>query len=188
MLAPGQGRKLNLRHQLAQVLATIVLFMAMLWVNEWLFRRFEFAPGINWIYLPAGMRLLCTLLFAEAGAVGLLLVSWYVSFVHFFPHDAQRAFVGGILAALAPWLVYRGASHFWHFQGSLRNLTAARLLVLAVACSIASPLLHHLWFALRGEQDLVRGFLVMFVGDLAGTLIVLYGVKGLLALAPRPAR
>jgi hypothetical protein len=48
---------------------------AMMAINEWLFTPFEFARGINWIYLPAGVRLLCTLLFAAAGAIGLLLVS-----------------------------------------------------------------------------------------------------------------
>jgi hypothetical protein len=174
----------NLRHQAGQVAATFVLFLAMLWANDWLFRRLEFAPGINWVYLPAGMRLLCTLLFAEAGAVGLLLVSWFVSFVYFFPDNPERAFVGGILAALAPWLVYRGARRVYGFQGSLRNLTPGRLLVLALVYSVASPLLHHAWFALRGQDDLLPGFLAMFVGDLAGTLIVLYGIKGLMALLP----
>lgn len=174
----------NLRHQSVQVVLTFVLFLSALWANDWLFRRLEFAPGINWVYLPAGMRLLCTLLFAEAGAVGLLLVSWYVSFVYFFPNDPARAFVGGILATLAPWLVYRGARRLYGFQGSLRNLTPGRLLVLALVCSVASPLLHHIWFALRGQDDLLRGFVAMFVGDLAGTLIVLYGIKGLLALFP----
>ena len=111
----------------------------------------------------------------------------FVSFVFFFPDDPARAFVGGILATLAPWLVYRGARSVYAFDGSLRNLTPGRLLVLALVYSVASPLLHHLWFALRGQDDLVRGFVVMFAGDLAGTLIVLYGIKGLLALLA-PAR
>ncbi len=177
----------DLRHQLLQVLATIVLFTGMLALNELLFRPLEFAPGINWMYLPAGMRLLCTLLFAEAGAVGLLLVSWGVSFLVFFPGNFDRAFMGGILATAAPYLVYRAARHLYGLQGSLRNLTSGRLLVLGLAYSIASPLLHHLWFAWRGEPDLLRGFAVMFVGDLAGTLVVLYGLKGLLALAARRA-
>ena len=178
----------TLRQQSMQVVATMALFLAMLWLNDWLFRRLEFAPGINWVYLPAGMRLLCTLLFAEAGAVGLLLVSWFVSFVFFFPDDPARAFVGGILATLAPWLVYRGARRVYGFEGSLRNLTPGRLLVLALVYSVASPLFHHLWFALRGQDDLLRGFVAMFVGDLVGTLIVLYGIKGLLALVPQRAR
>lgn len=49
------------------VITTMIAFVLMLIANEWLFTQFEFTPGINWIYLPAGMRLLCMLLFAEAG-------------------------------------------------------------------------------------------------------------------------
>jgi hypothetical protein len=175
------------RLQLSLVLATMLLFGAMLAVNEWLFRWLEFAPGINFVYLPAGMRLLCTLLFAEAGAVGLLIVSWIVSFTLFFPGQFERPFMGGIIAAAAPYLVYRGARHFYGLEPSLGNLTARRLLVLIVVYSIASPLLHHLYFALNGESGLVRSFFAMFVGDLTGTVLVIYSIKGLLALASRRA-
>lgn len=176
-----------LRTQILLVLATIILFLVMLVINEWLFRHLEFAPGINWVYLPAGVRLLCTLLFREAGAIGLLIVSWGVSFLWLFPHDPLRAFMGGILAALAPYLVYRLAQRMYGLHSSLANLTPARLLVLAVAYSVASPLLHHLWFALQGRDDLLRGFAAMFIGDLAGTLIVIYTIKLALAFVPRRA-
>jgi hypothetical protein len=174
-----------MRHWLVQVLTTMVLFTAMLALNVALFRAMEYAPGISWVYLPAGMRLLCTLLFAEAGAVGLLLVSWLVSFEYFFPNDFERAFMGGLIASAAPYLVYLAARHFYGLDTSLRNLTTRRLLVLAVAYSLASPLLHHLWFASRGQHDLVPGFFAMFVGDLTGTLIVLYALKAVLALLQR---
>lgn len=168
------------------VLATIALFCAVLAVNEWLFRWLEFAPGINFVYLPAGVRLLCTLLFAEAGAVGLLLVSWAVSFWLFFPGQFARPFAGGIIAAVAPYLVYLLARWRYGLHASLANLTPQRLLVLVFAYSLASPLLHHVYFAWEGQADLARGFLAMFIGDLTGTLIVIYGIKGLLALLPRP--
>jgi hypothetical protein len=175
----------NVWVQLAMVLATVLLFGGMLAINEWMFRSFEFAPGINFIYLPAGVRLLCTLLFATAGAVGLLIVSWLVSFLVFFPGQFERPFWGGIIAAVAPYLVYLGARHAWGLHASLQNLSPARLLVLVLAYSIASPLLHHVYFAFNGQQDLLRGFLAMFIGDLTGTLIVIYTIKGLLSLAPR---
>lgn len=178
-------KRCRLALPLAQVLATVVLFGGMAWLNDRLFARLEFAPGIHFVFLPAGMRLLCTLLFGEAGAIGLLLVSWWVSFA-WFPQDFQRAFMGGILAALAPWLVYRVARRAWGFGATLRSLTPVRLLVLAVAYSLASPLLHHLWFAWRGQHDLLRSFVAMAIGDLSGTLIVLYALKAALALAPRP--
>jgi hypothetical protein len=177
----------QLRLQFAMVLATMVLFSAMLALNELMFRRLEFAPGINYVYLPAGMRLLCTLLFAESGAIGLLIASWIVSFLLFFPGQFERAFMGGIIASLAPYLVYRLARRLYGLEASLANLTPRRLLAMVLAYSVASPLLHHLYFALAGQPELVRGFVAMFIGDLTGTLIVIYGIKGLLALAHRTA-
>ena len=83
------------------VIVTIVFFVVMLALNEWLFSSLEFVRGVNWIYLPAGVRLLCTLLFAGAGGVGLLIASWLVCFFYFFPDDMARSFLGGIVAALA---------------------------------------------------------------------------------------
>lgn len=178
----------NLRVQLSMVAATMLLFSLMLLVNTWLFTRFEFAAGISWVYLPAGMRLLCTLLFAEAGAVGLLLISWLVCFFYFFPDDYLRSFMGGILAAAAPYLAYRVARTGFGLHASLTNLSGPRLLACVVGYAVASPLLHHLWFALHGgTQGLLHSFVAMVVGDLSGTLIVIYAAKALLALAPRPA-
>ncbi len=58
--------------------------------------------------------------------------------------------------------------------------------MLAVAYSVANPLLHHLWFALTGATGhFSESLFSMFVGDLAGTLIMLYAMKGLLALLPK---
>ncbi len=179
----------QLRFQAAMVVTTMLAFIAMLAANEWLFTRLEFVPGINWIYLPAGMRLLCVLLFGDAGAIGLLLVSWLVCFFYFFPNDFMRSFMGGILAAAAPWIANRIAQQAFGLRASLNNLSPARLLVCIVLYSIASPLLHHIWFAIHGgNDDLLRSFIVMFVGDLNGTLIVVYAMKGLLALLPRQDR
>jgi hypothetical protein len=173
----------HLQLQLSMVVATVAMFAATLALNHWLFSRFEFAAGINWFYLPAGVRLLATLLFAEAGAVGLLLVSWAVDFLWFFPDDPERAFVGGILSTIAPYGLYLVARRAYGLQASLANLTPARLLLLALAYAITGPLLHHLYFAWRGQPDLVSGFVAMATGDFAGTLIVIYGVRALLRLA-----
>lgn len=171
----------QLRLQATMVITTMLFFVAMLAFNQWAFPQ-ELERGINWIYLPAGTRLLCTLLFAEAGAIGLLLVSWLVCFFYFFPDDFLRSFVGGILAALAPYLVYRVAQYRYGLHTSLANLTPARLLLLVLVYSVASPLLHHIWFAFQGQQDLVRNFFTMFLGDFCGTLLVIYAVKGGLSL------
>jgi hypothetical protein len=166
----------------AMVATTMVLFIAALAVNDVVFPRLNFAPGISWIYLPAGVRLLCTLLFGEAGALGLLLVSWLVCFTYMFPDDPVRSFAGGILASAAPYLVYRGAQRFFGLQATLTNLSPPRLLGCAAAFSLASPLLHHLWFAFyEHKSGLAYSFAVMAVGDFGGTLAVLYSARYALA-------
>lgn len=170
--------------KLTMAAGTVVLFIATIILNELLFARLEFAPGINWIYLPAGVRLLCVLLFAEAGAAGLLVASWLVCFFHFFPNDPVRSFVGGVLAALAPYLAYQVllASGM---RASLRGMDGKRLLGCAALFAFASPAMHHAWFALQGtHDDLWRGFLAMAMGDFAGSLIVLYGARFVLRSLP----
>lgn len=150
-------------------------------VSDWLRHR----PGIAWVYLPAGVRLLATLLFGGAGAVGLLLATWVTGFVHYFPHDPPRAVMGGVIGALAPWLVYLHARYSWHLRASLAGLDPGRLLALATLYALANAGLHHLYFAWRGEAGLVDGFVAMFVGDLVGTLLVLYVFKAVLFLLRR---
>ncbi len=174
----------SLSQNLLMILVTMIMFSAALLINELLFRQLEFAEGINWIYLPAGVRLLATLLFAEAGAVGLLLVSWLYCFFILFPHDPVRAFAGGILASAAPYLVYLGARRWLDLQGSLAKLATWQILACAVAYSLASPLLHHIWFALyEGRKQLLDSFAVMALGDFTGTVLVLFLTKWVM---PRP--
>lgn len=179
----------NLRFQSLLVLATLAMFAITLALNTWLFKAwFEHMPGIAWVYLPAGVRLLSTLLFAHAGAIGMLIGGLVVNFLYFYPDDSGKAFFGAVSGALAPYLTYLYARHAWGLQASLVNLSAGRLLVLSVMYSIASPLMHHLYFAWRGQEDLANGFLAMFTGDLLGTLIVLYAMKWALShFGPGPA-
>jgi hypothetical protein len=176
------------RLNLYLILATLLLHGTMMVLNEVFFRRAEFLQGIGWIYIPAGTRLLCTLLFGGAGSIGLLISGWVATYWYYFPGDAVRATTGTIAATLGPYLVYYIARREYGLDASLTNLTPKRLLLCAAGCSLASPALHHIWFALHGEQHLLPGFFVMCIGDFAGTLIVLYAAKGVLALLGRGGR
>ncbi|MFC0253329.1 hypothetical protein [Massilia consociata] len=171
----------QLRMQVYMVAATIVLHGTTMVLNELFFRRAEFLQGIGWIYIPAGTRLLCTLLFGGAGTVGLLITGWFACYWYYFPGDVARAWAGTIAGAGGPYLIYLIAKRKYGLQASLGNLDAQRLLVCAIGCAIASPLLHHIWFMLQDNGEML-GFFVMFVGDLAGSLIVLYAAKILLAM------
>ena len=88
----------SFHHRLCAVVGTALFFIGSLWANQEVFAHSEFVRGVNWVYLPAGVRLLSTLLLGADGALGLLLASWTVDFFYFFPNDPVRAFVGGIIA------------------------------------------------------------------------------------------
>ncbi|MGB6055800.1 MAG: hypothetical protein WBG17_11250, partial [Burkholderiaceae bacterium] len=126
---------------------SMLLFLAALIMNELLFAGTEFTRGIHWIYLPAGMRLLCTLLFGGAGALGVLLASMLAFVLYYFPDDLPRALSAACVSAAAPYLVYLMAQRLFGLQASLVNLSARRLWWLTVAYAAVGPLLQHavLW-------------------------------------------
>ncbi|WP_043202596.1 MASE1 domain-containing protein [Paraburkholderia acidipaludis] len=177
----------NWRLRLASIIGTVAVFVLSLWINQEVFTHSEFVRGVNWIYLPSGVRLFATLLLGVDGAIGLLAASWLVDFLYFFPDDPMRSIAGGIIATVAPYAVYRIAREQYGLQASLANLTPKRLLVLALAFSVANPLLTNIWLMLCGNTtNIGERFFAMFVGDLSGAVIVLYTMKALLPLIPRP--
>lgn len=164
---------------------SLFLFSAALLINEWVFAHLEFVPGISWVYLPAGIRLLCVLLFGFPGVVGVLVASWFSSIYYVFPHDPLRAMVGAFISAFAPCLACHAVKWRFELRQGLENLTPSLLFVCCIACAMVNAGLHHAWFALTGPagRELIQSFLVMAFGDLAGALIILYGMKALLSLA-----
>jgi hypothetical protein len=185
----GQGAAAWRGVEAAAILGCVVFYLGLARLQDWAFPHVEFIRGVGWIYLPAGARLLCPLLFGLPGAVGVLLGSWAECFFHLYPDDPVRSLAGGLSSALAPYLVYCFAIRALGMQTSLANLTSRRLLLLIPLFGIASPLMHHLWFWLHGDPvNLTQGFVVMSLGDMAGAILVLYALKALLHLLPRVLR
>jgi hypothetical protein len=179
---------MNLRLTLMMVTATVVGYTLIYSSNEWLFKGTEFAPGMAWVYLPAGVRLVCTLLFAEAGVIGILIASLLTSSLfEIFPGDPITSIGYCLISALAPYLSYRLTLRGMRLKRSLANLTTTNLVTFVLLYGLANPLLQHVWFALRGiDSYFWQGLVIMSIGDLIGSLIVVYVIKVLLYLFPPP--
>ena len=171
--------------RLGYVAVTTLVFLGFNWINELLFLQFEQSNGINWVFIPAGIRLLATLLFGFAGFIGLLLASLYLNFYHFVFPDAFRILSGAMAGAGGPYLAYLFAKHWFDLQPRLGGLTVGRLLFTGVLCGLMSPIFHHalLWVQ-TGLVDWLA-LTAMIVGDIVGILIVLTLAKGGIALADR---
>lgn len=170
--------------QIISVAASALLYFGFFHFNALLFASLEVHRGANWIFLPAGLRLLCTLVLGGEGAIGLLLASLALSFgtVH---DDIVTALVAALISSGAPYLIYRFALARG-LPATLEKLNAKSLSVLIVLYALASSLLHSIWYAMRGvSQTFASGFITMFIGDLIGTVIVIYTIKMLLTLSDR---
>ena len=167
--------------QALSIVASALLYVGFFHMNAWLFSTLEVHRGANWIFLPAGLRLLNTLLLGGEGALGLLLASFILVLSGIQP-DPITAAVVPFISAGAPYLVYRVALARG-LPSTLEKLTPASLSVLIVLYATASSLLHSIWYTMRGvSQSFLSGFSAMFVGDLIGTMIVIYSIKLLLTL------
>ena len=173
------------RLQFSAVLCSALLYFGFFNFNHWCFAELEFAPGVNWIFLPAGLRLLCTLLFAGAGAWGIFFASLAIMWLNFPELDLLTSLGSACVSAGAPYLAYRISLHFG-MPATLLQLNTARLLMLTIIFAATSSLTHQIWFVMRGRSDdLLTGFGAMFTGDLLGSLLLLYLIKILLATGRR---
>lgn len=161
---------------------TITAFIGLNWINELLFLQFEQSSGVNWVFLPAGIRLLATLLFGFAGFVGLLLASLYLNFQHFAFQDDARALYGAVAASVGPYLAFLFAKHWFDLSPRLGNLTAHRLLFTGLLCGLISPVFHHAFIWVQTGLVDWSALMAMITGDVLGILIVLYIAKGLIKL------
>jgi hypothetical protein len=167
------------------VLMTIAAFIVLNWINELMFIPLEQSRGINWVFIPAGIRLLATLFFGLAGFEGLLLAGLYLNFCHFDFQNDFRAWSGAFAGAAGPYVAYLFAKHWFFLGPRLEGLTVGRLAFTGLLCGVMSPVVHHaLAWVQTGVVDW-PGLAVMITGDVTGILIVLGMAKGLIARAKR---
>jgi hypothetical protein len=170
---------------LGEVGFTLLAFLGLNWLNEIVFLQFEQSNGINWVFIPAGIRLLSTMLFGLAGFEGLLLAGLYLNFFHFHFDNGFRAWSGALAGALGPYLASLLFKHWFRLEPGLKRLAAHRLLFTGVLCGLLSPVLHHTFtWIVTGRVDWAA-LTAMIIGDTIGILIVLSLAKVAMTLAER---
>ena len=155
-------------------------------LNHLMFNHLEFARGVNWVFLPSGLRPSLVLVFLEWGALGIALSSICISwFAYSLP--PLHALVIGSISGLAPWVARRLCLNWLKMDPDIQHLNPGQLLQLAVIFAVISPVMHQLWFVWTGlNTDFLQGTLVMIVGDLLGTLLILFTLRLLILWLRRP--
>lgn len=170
-------------------LVSTALWCALVPLYGVLFDWTEFFPGINWIYLPHGLRMILVLLFGVPGALGITLGSDILGRTLMRPEtevsmalDLSLAGIPGIAAWLAVWLIVKewpGRSLIPRISGNWAKIEGSRLILLALVSAVLNSGGHSLVWYLFDEPgpEIASRYLVMFIGDFLGALVLLYGLK-----------
>ncbi|WP_233200620.1 hypothetical protein [Limnohabitans sp. G3-2] len=160
-------------------LLSAVLFVCFFELNGWLFHDFEHKQGINWLFLPAGFRVILVLVLGLPGALGLMLGSWYIDAGLIDGPNILLAFLNGVAGGLTPWLVMKYLQKQQWLSDQLQKLNPLQLLNLTLSTSAASAAAHQMvWLWLeRPQTNFWVDVWPMFIGNVTGALVMLYGFK-----------
>jgi hypothetical protein len=163
---------------LAGALISALAYSALFFVNDWLTEALKYDLGVSWIYLPAGLRLFLILIFGLAGAIGIAIATFTISFFWVFLPDLVTCIGIGVISGFAPLLAKWVVVSSIPINNDLSNLSLQKIIICVVVYALMSAGLHQYWFILRGlESGSLDHFLVMFVGDIAGSILLIALIK-----------
>jgi len=177
---PGAIHRTNSNHR--PTIGAMILFVmgvTTVWVvlyllNNWLFSEVYLNSFISWIFLPAAIRMLAVMINGWAGVLGLFLGAILTNLSQLHLEPINVLVLAG-LSALGPLAAVHLCTRWLKLPVDFAGLQRSQLLVFAVTGAIFNVFPHNLFFYMTGmSDDAWSGVLPMFVGDLAGTLIVLY--------------
>lgn len=158
------------------VMATCLLILAV--SNEHLLRWTEVSTGVNWIYLPAGLRMCYALVLPLQGTLAIFLASLLMG-----SRDPTLSgllvVIGACITAAGPVIARAVAMHWLGLQPNLENLTGRMLWIMAAVFGLFSSALHQAYYVTLGRDP---AWLSMWLGDTLGCLICLYGLKAAISV------
>ncbi len=158
------------------------LYAASFGLNAYFMGIFSHSIGVSWIFLPAGLRLLLVLLLGESGAIGIVIASSIIG-IGFFFDDLILAIGAGLISGFAPYLARFLVFKSIGLRSDLTKLNGSQLLNCILIFSIISPVLHQAWFSWMIPENVFFDNLgVMIIGDLIGSLIIVYCAKAFIFL------
>jgi hypothetical protein len=154
-------------------------YTSLFYVNNWLTSDLVFSLGVNWIYLPAGLRLFLTLIFGLPGAIGIVLASFLISYYGDFSHDLIVCLGIGLLSGFAPYLARIFVLRNVSLASDLSDLNFQKLVICIFIYALLSAGLHQWWFSTMALDNAggINHVSAMFIGDVLGSLLLISLIK-----------
>ena len=163
------------RESVISVKTTIVcalVYALLFYVNDWLTAFLEVAPGVNWIYLPAGLRLFLVLIFGLSGAIGIAIASTLITLGRDLSDDIIGIVGIGLISGFGPYLARLMVIRNLKINADLSNLNIQMIAISVLVFALLSAGLHQLWFVLIGiPSGSFSNAVAMLIGDILGALL-----------------
>ncbi len=157
----------------------VVGLVAVSWImlfklNSVLFSTIGVTQFISWIFLPAAIRMLSVMLLEWIGAAGLFLGALVTSEIS-LDHNLSEALMLSGMSALGPVLTVAICTRWLRLPPNLAGLGPRQLTLFALIGALCNVVPHNIYFYFaEHSHSLFEGMVPMFIGDLTGTIIVLY--------------
>ena len=160
---------------LSLLLLVSVTYYLAFFLNDYLFSFLAHTDHVNWIYLPSGIVLGYVLVLEEIGALGIFLASLLINFQLHPSESFGSDMVTSLISAGTP-LIARQVSVYWFkIDENLTDLNFQKITESCIVFALLSSACHQLWFHFEKLDEIFfEDFLAMFVGDVVGSLIVLF--------------
>lgn len=158
-------------------------YLILFFINDWLTANLSYGLGVNWLYLPAGLRLFLTLVFGLPGALGITFSSFLLCFYGVFSQDFVTCIGIALISGFAPYLARIFVLSNMQLEPDLSNLNLQKLMMCILLFALFSSGLHQSWFSIMGLEGAgtINHFLVMLLGDILGSLLLIsifkYGIE-----------
>lgn len=157
--------------------------------QAWLFHFSEHVSGIHWFYWPAGLRVLLVLVAGIHGAVGIFVASLWLTASYVQDLHGALLWMTAAASGFSAWVALRLLRMKGLISPSLSGLSSTALLQFALLYSGLNAVFHQFvwWIFDRPGVLFWVDLWPMFVGDLLGAVVFLYGLKWVLTLGKNKA-
>ena len=161
------------------VLISAFLCVGFFRLKSFLFAALEHTKAINWIFLPAGFRVLLVLMLELPGAAGIALGTCWLNGERLDDFNPLSNTAVCLASGFGPWVVKRGMEQFRQLDRELTHISSTSLLEFVLFYAAVNAVSHQAiyWgFSMADSQPWIDVW-PMFIGDTLGALLVLYSFK-----------
>lgn len=152
--------------------------------------------GVNFVFLPAGIRTLSVFIFGYRGAIGVFIGNVITNYFYYAGDQSisQLSFIGlCFISAFSGYAMMVYVCKRQNILASLDNLTPSNILYIVISQGLLSATLHEIIYYAENLDDarslsmswLIIDWLAILTGDIIGSMILMLCFAALFAKTNR---